>query len=213
MACEAEDDGDGIWTPEQWRDYPRIVASGLYLMHRDQTWYCSHRTWALTPPSKPGRKIDPTGIMDPWMAAWVSVLFRNPKAVPRQGMPTAADLTSTGGFTVAEADAILKAIADVKATVNHQVAMLMFGENRDASKADPHPDSLQTLNTKLSKFIAESGARETALIAAVTKLAAAGGVPISKEEIIQTLDDAVSTGFETLDLRLVNQSLDPTPSA
>ena len=86
IGCEAEDDGDGTWTGEQWRDYPRIVASGLWMIGRDQTWYCSHRTWA------PTRKIDPTGVADQWMQAWVRVLLHNPKAVPRQGMPTATDL-------------------------------------------------------------------------------------------------------------------------
>ena len=123
--------------------------------------------------------------------------------------------TGEGELSVADANDILKAIADVKATVNHQAAMLMFGENRDASKADPHPDSLQTLNTKLSKFIVESMARENALVAAVSKLVAAQGSPISADEIKATLNDAVAAGFESLDLRLVaGSSIDtsePTP--
>ena len=113
-----------------------------------------------------------------------------------------------GELSMADVDDILKAVADVKATVNHQAAMLMFGESRDATKADVHPDSLQTLNTKLSKFIAESTARESALVAAVSKLAEAQGSPISVDEIKQTLSDAVEQGFADLDLRLV--SGDPT---
>jgi len=71
-----------------------------------------------------------------------------------------------------------------------------------------HPDSLQTLNTKLSKFIAESTARESALVAAVSKLAEAQGSPNSVDEIKQTLSDADEQGFADLDLRLV--SGDPT---
>lgn len=76
--CEAEDDGDGTWTGAQWIAYPRLVAARLWMINRDASWYCSHRTWA------PTRKIDPTGIADTWMQAQVEPLLR------AGGLPAAA---------------------------------------------------------------------------------------------------------------------------
>ncbi len=73
--CEAEDDGDGVWTDAQLDAYPRLVAARLWLLGRDESWYCSHRTWALEPPSWPGRKTDPAGIADAWMRARVAPLL------------------------------------------------------------------------------------------------------------------------------------------
>jgi hypothetical protein len=231
MGCEAEDDGDGIWTSAQWRDYPRIVASGLDMLGLDASWYCSHRTWALVPPSWPGRKIDPTGITDAWMQAWVRVLHANPKAVPRQGFPTAADLEGnlvldttdktwitnelkrvglrvgatllTGGANTIITAEEAKPFANI--SMAHAVYMLMYGDHADDT-TDPqtHPNNLQRIRLGLEAFKAASDARETALIDLVTKLAQAeDGTPISKEEIVATLDAAVERGFGDLDLRLV----------
>jgi len=61
MGCETEDDGDGKYTDWQLWAMPRVHAAQLRVMGRDETWYCSHRTWA------PYRKIDPAGISDEWM--------------------------------------------------------------------------------------------------------------------------------------------------
>lgn len=110
--------------------------------------------------------------------------------------------TTEGEISVSDADDIMKAIGDLSKLVGKSTALLMFGDDRTDAKPDTHPDNLQTVNKKLSKFIVESTARETALIAAVAKLADAQGSPISVDEIKQTLDDAVSAGFENLDLRL-----------
>jgi hypothetical protein len=54
---EAEDEGDGLWTPAQRWAFPRVHAAHLWLIGRDASWYCSHRTW--TP-----RKPDPAGLAD-----------------------------------------------------------------------------------------------------------------------------------------------------
>lgn len=64
FGTEAEDDGlDGVWTDWQKWAFPRVMAAQLWIAGRDESWYCSHRTWA------PTRKIDPTGISDDWMRA------------------------------------------------------------------------------------------------------------------------------------------------
>jgi hypothetical protein len=54
---EAEDEGDGHWTRAQLDAFPRVHAAHLWLLRRDASWYCSHRTW--TP-----RKPDPAGLPD-----------------------------------------------------------------------------------------------------------------------------------------------------
>jgi hypothetical protein len=73
QGCEAESAGQGDWTDAQVDAYPRVVAAGLNLVGRDESWYCAHRTWA------PTRKIDPTGIADAWMRQQVKTLFANPQ--------------------------------------------------------------------------------------------------------------------------------------
>jgi len=73
FGTEAEDDGvDGVWTDWQKWAFPRVMAAQLWLAGRDETWYCSHRTWA------PTRKIDPTGISDAWMKAEIKKAFAHP---------------------------------------------------------------------------------------------------------------------------------------
>lgn len=77
FGIEAEDDGtDGVWTDWQLWAYPRVVAGLLWLAGSDESWYCSHRTWA------PTRKIDPTGIADSWMRNAVHLVFNPPPAPP-----------------------------------------------------------------------------------------------------------------------------------
>ena len=69
---EAESAGAGGWTDEQLDCYPRLIAAFLAYIRRDVSRYCSHRTCALPV----GRKPDPKGIDDEWMAArsafWLS---------------------------------------------------------------------------------------------------------------------------------------------
>lgn len=73
FGTEAEEDGvDGKWTDWQEWAYPRVMAAQLWLCGRDETWYCSHRTWA------PKRKIDPKGISDPWMKVEIKKALKNP---------------------------------------------------------------------------------------------------------------------------------------
>ena len=73
IGIEAEDDGDGIWTPEQIDVYPRLVAAILYYMRRNADRYASHRSVA----NPAGRKIDPSGIDDAWMRSQVQVYLNN----------------------------------------------------------------------------------------------------------------------------------------
>lgn len=72
FGTEAEDDGDGIWTDAQLVAYPKVQAALLDLAGKDETWYCSHRTWA------PSRKIDPSGISDSWMQSQIKAVRLGP---------------------------------------------------------------------------------------------------------------------------------------
>lgn len=75
---EAEDEGDGIWTPAQLWAFPRVHAAHLWLMGQDESWYCSHRTW--TP-----RKPDPAGIEDDDMRRQIRALrMANPAPQPEE---------------------------------------------------------------------------------------------------------------------------------
>jgi hypothetical protein len=70
FGTEAESTGVGNdWTDWQKWAYPRVMAAQLKLAGKDETWYCSHRTWA------PTRKIDPTNIADTWMKTQVKQVF------------------------------------------------------------------------------------------------------------------------------------------
>jgi N-acetylmuramoyl-L-alanine amidase-like protein len=102
---EAEDDGDGSWTPAQIEAYPRLVAARLWLIGRDASWYCAHRTWA------PTRKIDPTGISDAWMRSQVAPLL---------AAGSAGAITPKGTFvtyTAAEEAEVLKAARQINGTI------------------------------------------------------------------------------------------------
>lgn len=63
IGIEAEDSGDGHWTPEALFMYPRLVGACLLYMRRGVDRYASHRTVARPA----GRKPDPAGISDVWM--------------------------------------------------------------------------------------------------------------------------------------------------
>lgn len=56
IGIEAEDAGDGDWSPPQLAAYPRLVAAIQRWLGQDAGWVCAHREYA------PGRKIDPAGI-------------------------------------------------------------------------------------------------------------------------------------------------------
>lgn len=84
FGTEAEDDGiDGIWTDWQLWAFPRVQAAQLWIAGRDESWYCSHRTWA------PTRKTDPKGIADVWMRDKVHDIFHPPvkKPTPKPSIP------------------------------------------------------------------------------------------------------------------------------
>jgi hypothetical protein len=63
LGIEAESAGTGDWTDAQRDAYPKLVAAILHYIRRGTDRYVSHRTCALPP----GRKPDPTGIIDAWM--------------------------------------------------------------------------------------------------------------------------------------------------
>lgn len=72
---EAEDEGDGNWSDGQRWAFPRVHAAHLWLLGRDESWYCSHRTW--TP-----RKPDPAGLPDDDMRRQIGALLRPGSAPP-----------------------------------------------------------------------------------------------------------------------------------
>lgn len=77
LGIEAEDDGDGNWTPEQLDAYPRLVAACLHYMKRDESRYAGHKDVAIPI----GRKVDPKGIETPWMRSVVRVYLSNPTSI------------------------------------------------------------------------------------------------------------------------------------
>lgn len=81
---EAEDEGDGRWTDAQRWAFPRVHAAHLWLMKRDASWYCSHRTWA------PGRKPDPAGLADADMQRQIHALLTDHQE--DDDMPTAKEI-------------------------------------------------------------------------------------------------------------------------
>jgi len=126
---EAEDDGDGRWTAAQLAAYPRLVASRLWLIGRDWSWYCSHRTWANGPGSTPGRKIDPAGITDAWMQSQVRALLASggvrPLAPPTPKRTFMTLTTAQEDKLVRAADAILGMTAPGQASAGATLAALL----------------------------------------------------------------------------------------
>jgi hypothetical protein len=116
--CEAEDEGDGTWTGAQWLAYPRLVAARLWMINRDASWYCSHRTWA------PTRKIDPTGITDAWMQKQVAALLAN---------PTQEDDMAFDDDAKAKLNAIYDYTRETRIAANHVDRMLSANMNLLAS--------------------------------------------------------------------------------
>ena len=212
FGIEAEDDGDGTWTDAQLAAYPRLVAARLWLIDRDASWYCAHRTWA------PTRKIDPTGIADDWMRVRVAPLLASGggdlvpaldatdlKAIRAQVDASAkfyalravlVGLTGSPNAGYSAAD-----IGDVASkSLAHATYILMYGDDaNDVTDKNTHPNNLQMLRALVMQLAAaatDSAAREAALLAAVQALAGqvAGGVDYDRltEIIDQAAQDAVS---------------------
>lgn len=67
---EAESPGiePAAWTPEHLHAYPRVHAAHLWLIGRDASWYCGHKTWTT-------RKIDPVTILDEALRVNIALLL------------------------------------------------------------------------------------------------------------------------------------------
>lgn len=95
IGIEAEDSGDGTWTPDQLFMYPRLVGACLFYMRRGPDRYASHRTVARPA----GRKGDPAGISDTWMRQQIVA-----QSQQENGMPlTEADLINNWSFELRSA--------------------------------------------------------------------------------------------------------------
>lgn len=89
LGVEAEDDGDGTWTPEQLDCIPRLLAACLYFMRRDAGRAAGHREVALPE----GRKVDPTGIDMDALRARVAEMLTDPLRLIPRGVAGAAPTT------------------------------------------------------------------------------------------------------------------------
>lgn len=93
IGVEAEDDGDGTWTPDQLDCIPRLLAACLYYIRRDSSRAAGHREVALPE----GRKVDPTGIDMDAVRTRVADLLADPlRMIPRgaaSGSPATRPLT------------------------------------------------------------------------------------------------------------------------
>lgn len=97
---EAEDEGDGRWTDAQLWAFPRVHAAHLWLLGRDASWYCSHRTW--TP-----RKPDPAGLADVDMQRHIHALITAPpRPAPTAPEDDMARLISEDGIKQAATDGV-----------------------------------------------------------------------------------------------------------
>jgi hypothetical protein len=84
LGIEAEDDGDGIWTPEQLDSYPRLVASILFFCRRGADRCTAHKECCVPK----GRKPDPAGINMVDFRNRVAWLLGDPtKRIPRFSNP------------------------------------------------------------------------------------------------------------------------------
>lgn len=74
IGIEAEDSGNGNWTPEQRDVYPRLVARICQFLGVNETGVCGHKEW--TP-----RKIDPAGINMSEFRAQVRGFLQSPNTI------------------------------------------------------------------------------------------------------------------------------------
>lgn len=75
LGIEAEDSGDGDWTPQQLDVYPRLVARTCLFLGIDASGVCAHREWA------PDRKSDPAGIDMDDFRAQVTAYLAHPDTI------------------------------------------------------------------------------------------------------------------------------------
>lgn len=88
LGIEAEDDGDGTWTPAQLDCYPRLCAALCHYMRRDASRVAAHREVALPK----GRKPDPTGIDMAAFRRQITRLLADPLThIPRGAMAKAQE--------------------------------------------------------------------------------------------------------------------------
>lgn len=71
IGIEAEDAGDGDWSPPQLEAYPVLAAALCDWLNVDAGWTCGHKEYA------PARKIDPAGIDMDHFRAEVARLLAN----------------------------------------------------------------------------------------------------------------------------------------
>lgn len=81
IGIEAEDAGDGDWTPEQRDCYPRLCAVICQFLGVGAHTVCGHKEWA----QPPGRKIDPAGIDMPSFRDQVQYYLDHPDQINRSG--------------------------------------------------------------------------------------------------------------------------------
>lgn len=84
IGIEAEDAGDGDWTPEQRDCYPRLCAVICQFLGVGAHTVCGHKEWA----EPPGRKIDPAGIDMAQFREQVQQYLNNPETIPRHAHST-----------------------------------------------------------------------------------------------------------------------------
>lgn len=180
--CEAEDDGDGVWTDAQLTAYPRLVAARLWLINRDASWYCAHRTWA------PTRKVDPTGISDDWMRQKVAPLLAAgsvPTAVKDADMP----------LTPADGQTVFNTKVEVPPQYQASYNLKVYTAEQMLFSAQYHA---QESHRELATFVAASTAREGALLAALqhlTSAVAAGGLSLTRVDLQQMMEVAASNAL------------------
>ncbi|RCW39989.1 N-acetylmuramoyl-L-alanine amidase [Halopolyspora algeriensis] len=78
LGIEAEDSGDGDWTPQQLDVYPRLVARTCRFLGISAAGVCAHREWA------PNRKIDPAGIDMDAFRRRVADYLAHPETIPKE---------------------------------------------------------------------------------------------------------------------------------
>lgn len=126
IGIEAEDDGDGLWTPEQIDCYPRLVASLLSYMNRGSERYAGHKDIAIPL----GRKPDPAGIDTGWMRLVVGEYLANKPSINKNYAP----LPAPGG-----GEPLYRAIYDVDrkiiGLVGHNYFRWVNGDEWAAMKA------------------------------------------------------------------------------
>lgn len=193
--CEAEDDGDGVWTAAQVEAYPRVVAARLWLIDRDESWYAAHRTWA------PTRKVDPTGISDEWMRQRVAPLL---------AAGSASDVTSGGTFvTLSAADE-----AKLVKAADQILGAVAAGQTGFAGTVQATLGTVQSIvnvenaqNAQIAALTRQLGDTRTAVLAAVAAMPTAGMTETQRVELAQQISTLVAQHGVTVDAAALAQAL------